>query len=161
MLEIKVLTPDDWPLWRQARLAALAEAPHAFGSKLADWQGEGDREERWRARLELDGSYNLIVLRGGQPVGMASGIPGDEPGTAELISMWVAPQARGQHVGDQLIARIESWAKASGFDDFRLSVRADNGQAIRLYERQGFELAPGCEPGEDGELPMVKQLRPG
>jgi ribosomal protein S18 acetylase RimI-like enzyme len=161
MLEIRVLTPDDWPLWREARLAALAEAPHAFGSKLADWQGEGDREERWRARLELAGSYNLIALRGGEPVGMASGIPGDEPGTAELISMWVAPQARGQRVGDQLIARIESWVIASGINDFRLAVRAGNSQAIRLYERHGFEFAPGCEPDEDGELPMAKQLQPG
>jgi ribosomal protein S18 acetylase RimI-like enzyme len=161
MLEIKVLTPDDWPLWRAARLAALAEAPRAFGSRLADWQGDGDREERWRARLELEGSYNLIVLRDGEPVGMASGIPGDELGTAELISMWVAPQARGQHVGDQLIATIEAWVVASAIDDFRLTVKADNTQAIRLYERHGFEFPAGGQIDEDGELPMTKRLRLG
>lgn len=57
-----MLTPDDWPIWRELRLAALAEAPQAFGSRLADWQGEGDREERWRDRLSIPGSCNA-----GQP----------------------------------------------------------------------------------------------
>jgi ribosomal protein S18 acetylase RimI-like enzyme len=161
MLEISVLTPDDWPLWRTARLAALAEAPRAFGSRLSDWQGDGDREERWRSRLSLDGSYNLLALSAGVPVGMASGIPGDEPDTAELISMWVAPAARGQHVGDTLIGTIESWAIAPGQREIRLWVKADNAAAIRLYERHGFAFIPDAVPDEDDELPMARRLRSG
>jgi ribosomal protein S18 acetylase RimI-like enzyme len=161
VLEISVLTPDDWPLWRTARLAALADAPQAFGSRLSDWQGDGDREDRWRSRLSLDGSYNLLALSEGVPAGMASGIPGDEPGTAELISMWVAPAARGQHVGDTLIGAIESWAAAAGYRELGLWVKADNAAAIRLYERHGFAFIPGAIPDEDGELPMVRLLHNG
>jgi hypothetical protein len=67
VIELRVLTPDDWPAWRELRLAALAEAPHAFGSRLADWQGDGDREQRWRDRLGIPGSYNVIAVLDGRP----------------------------------------------------------------------------------------------
>jgi hypothetical protein len=32
MIEIRALTPDDWPIIRDARLLSLADAPHAFTS---------------------------------------------------------------------------------------------------------------------------------
>jgi ribosomal protein S18 acetylase RimI-like enzyme len=158
VLAIKVLTTDDWPLWREARLAALAEAPYAFGSRLADWQGDGDREERWRQRLGLAGSHNLIAVLDGVPAGMAAGMPGDEPGEAELISMWVAPKARGQRVGDTLINEIESWARAAGYARLLLLVKPDNPAAIALYERNGFAFVRRGSADEDGERPMAKEL---
>jgi GNAT superfamily N-acetyltransferase len=110
VIELRVLTPDDWQVWRQLRLAALAEAPDVFGSRLADWQGEGDREERWRARLGIPGSFNVVAVLDGQPAGMASGVP-TGGSAAELISMWVSPAARGHGVGDQLVRAVERWAR--------------------------------------------------
>ena len=65
MLELRTLTADDWPLWRELRLAALAEAPDAFGSALADWQGPGDTEDRWRGRLSIPGARDVVVLLDG------------------------------------------------------------------------------------------------
>jgi ribosomal protein S18 acetylase RimI-like enzyme len=147
VIELRVLTPDDWPLWRELRLAALAEAPRAFGSRLADWQGAGDRVERWRARLAIPGSHNLVVLLDGRPAGMASGVPGDEDGTAELISMWVSPAARGRGVGDRLIGEVESWARRVPVRLLRLAVAPDNDAALNLYLRNGFRPT-----GEAGDL---------
>jgi ribosomal protein S18 acetylase RimI-like enzyme len=158
VLTIKVLTADDWPLWREARLAALAEAPYAFGSRLADWQGDLDREERWRQRLSLTGAYNLLAILDGVPAGMATGIPGDEPGEAQLISMWVAPKARGQRVGDTLISEIESWAHTATYARLLLLVKAGNPAAIRLYERNGFTFVSGASVDQDGERRMAKEL---
>ncbi|WP_329388153.1 hypothetical protein [Streptomyces sp. NBC_01716] len=59
MVRLQVLTPNDWPLWRDARLAALTEAPHAFKSRVGDWHRGG--EARWRARLETPGAYNVLA----------------------------------------------------------------------------------------------------
>jgi ribosomal protein S18 acetylase RimI-like enzyme len=146
VIELRVLTPDDWRTWRALRLAALAEAPAAFGSRLADWQGQGDREERWRARLSIPGSHNVVAVLDGRPAGMASGVPEGEE-TAELISMWVCPEARGKGIGDGLIAAVERWARQAGMKTLRLSVAEDNEPATALYRRHGLRLS-----GELGDL---------
>jgi GNAT superfamily N-acetyltransferase len=164
VIEVRVLTSGDWPAWRELRLAALAEAPYAFGSRLADWQGEGDRAERWRARLGIPGSVNLIALLDGQPAGMASGVPAGD-GEAELISMWVSPAARGRGVGDQLVAAVEQWARQARARVLRLAVVHGNENATVLYLRNGFrhtgELGDVMPGGVHREHIMAKRLRPG
>ena len=162
MIEIKLLTPDDWKRWREARLLALAEAPYAFGARLADWQGHGDREERWRARLAIPGSHNLVAERDGQPLGMVSGVPTPVEGTAELISMWVHPDARGQGVGDALVGAVVRWARQAGAGRLRLAVAERNEAALRLYRRHRFvatgELGDLMPDGVQREQVMVREL---
>ncbi|WP_413103852.1 GNAT family N-acetyltransferase [Streptomyces sp. Inha503] len=162
MVRLRVVTTDDWPLWRDVRRTALAEAPHAFKSRLADWHRGG--EERWRARLEIPGAYHVVALLNGRAVGMAGGMPGDGDGRPpELRSVWVSPEARGHGVGGRLIGAVEAWALRAGATALRLAVIPDNAPAIALYERHGF--AATREPGDllsDGvtrELVMVKALR--
>lgn len=147
MIEILVLTPDDWATWRDLRLAALGEAPYAFGSRLADWTGDGDAEERWRARLGIAESHNVVAMLDGHGVGMASGVATSHVGTVELISMWVAPGARGRGVGDLLIRDIERWAVSNGAGVLRLSVAENNARAATLYQRHGFQYT-----GELGDM---------
>lgn len=49
MIEVREITVDDWEVLRDVRLAALAEAPQAFGSTHA---GEAAfTEEQWRGRI--------------------------------------------------------------------------------------------------------------
>jgi ribosomal protein S18 acetylase RimI-like enzyme len=146
VIELQVLMPRDWGAWRRLRLAALAEAPYAFGSRLADWQGDGDREERWRARLDIPGSFNVIAVLDGEPAGLASGVPSGE-GAAELISMWVSPAARGHGVGDHLVQAVSWWARQTGAEVLRLAVVPGNENAAALYRRNGFRLT-----GELGDL---------
>ncbi|KAB1162323.1 N-acetyltransferase family protein [Micromonospora sp. DT46] len=147
MIETRVLTEGDWKTWRDLRLAALAEAPYAFGSQLADWQGDGDREERWRGRLAIPGSYNVVATLDGHPVGMASGVPTDQDRVVELISMYVAPVGRGQSVGDLLVRAVEQWARLVGARTLRLAVAEGNRNAWALYRRNGFR-----DTGELGDL---------
>ncbi|MFE9555602.1 GNAT family N-acetyltransferase [Streptomyces sp. NPDC006692] len=161
MLELRTLESDDWPVWRELRQAALAEAPYAFGSTLAQWQGDGDREDRWRARLEIPGAHNVVAVVDGRPAGMASGIPVEQD-SVELISMWVSPAARGRGVGDRLIREIARWAAERGAKSLSLSVMPDNERAAALYERHGFRDTdvPGdlLADGTGRELVMIKDL---
>ncbi|MEE1788563.1 GNAT family N-acetyltransferase [Streptomyces sp. SP17BM10] len=163
MLELRILSSDDWPVFRELRLAALAEAPYAFGSTLADWQGPGDHEDRWRSRLEIPGALDLVAVLDGRPVAMASGVPADEDPTAvELISMWVGPEARGQGVGDLLITEIATWAAAQGRTTLKLAVMPHNDAAIALYRRHAFadtdELGDLLDDGVSRELVLAKRL---
>lgn len=149
MIEIRVVGAEDWRIWRRVRLAALAGAPRAYRTRLAEWQGDGDREHRWRARLDIPGARDLLALHHGEPVGIASGVPGPEDTAARVISMWVDPSARGLGVGDLLLTTVERWAAECGYTTLRLGVFADNEPAIALYRRNGFEFETG--PGEGAE----------
>jgi ribosomal protein S18 acetylase RimI-like enzyme len=163
MIESRVLTPDDWPLWRTLRLAALAQAPYAFGSKLADWQGEGDKEERWRARLAIPDSHTVAVFLDGEPTGIGSGIPGPADGIVEVISVWVSPAARGRGVGDALLESIEQWARTRSAHLLRLAVIPSNAAATGLYRRNGFVLTDESgdlmDDGVTREAIMEKRLQ--
>ena len=44
------VTADDWELMRDVRLAALSEAPYAFGSTYA--REAAFTEEKWRGRID-------------------------------------------------------------------------------------------------------------
>ena len=160
MIELKSVGPDDWKLWRELRLAALAEAPYAFGSQLVDWADAP--EERWRERLSVPSAYQVIASLDGTPVGMAGGFRADEPGVAELVSMWIAPAGRGQGVGDALMTAIEDWARAAGARVLKLSVVDGNDPAHNLYLRSGFadtdELGDLMPDGIHREIVMRKAL---
>jgi ribosomal protein S18 acetylase RimI-like enzyme len=161
---MRELGPDDWRLWRKLRLDALAEAPYAFTARLADWQADNDTAERWRRRLSIPGSFNVIAESDGEPVGMASGVHGADEGAAEVMSMWVAPASRGRGVAKALVNEIALWAQDLGIRVLRLGVAEGNSAASALYQRCGFcftgELGEVAHDGAERELVMVKQLTP-
>ena len=156
VVDVLVLTPDDWRLWRQLRLAALAEAPAAFGSTFAEWSGSGDTEPRWRARL-ASVALNLLLTVGGELVGMVSATAPNAHGEVELISLWVAPAGRGRGVGDEAVEQVSAWAHDQHPGDavvVVLSVKTDNERARALYERHGF-VDVGPSPG----VPDKRRMR--
>lgn len=130
MITVRAVGVDDWATWRELRLAALADAPHAFTSTLGEWQ-DAD-EQRWRDRVAV--GVNLVADLDDKPVGMISGF--DNPdGSAELGTLWVTPDARGRGVGEALIDALLAWA---GERTVRLEVVTTNTPALDLYRRNGF-----------------------
>jgi GNAT superfamily N-acetyltransferase len=148
-MEIARIGPADWEMFRDVRLASLSESPSAFGSRYADWVDAP--AERWQARL-TQVPLTLLAQEGKSVLGVVSGHPVEEE-WVELISMWVAPPARGQGVSRHLIDAVVGWAAGQGRSTY-LMVRADNTRARTSYERAGFvdrgvpEGWPADEPSE-------------
>lgn len=69
--------------------------------------------------------------------------------TAYIQTLEVAPEARGQGIGRELIHRIEDSALDAGSHVIWLHVDAENAAAIRLYEAQGYR----CEGREEDYYP--------
>jgi ribosomal protein S18 acetylase RimI-like enzyme len=145
-----------WKLWRELRLEALREAPDAFGSTLAQWLDAP--ESRWIQRLESV-PFNLIARLFGEPAGIVSCIEPRDGGVAELISLWVAPFARGRGVADTLIQAVIAWAAEQNASGVMLAVRANNTRAIELYRRNAFaDAGPHPDPESACELVMIRYL---
>ncbi|WP_190131076.1 GNAT family N-acetyltransferase [Streptomyces mashuensis] len=160
MVTLRVVTTDDWPLWRDLRVAALTESPHAFKARVADWHRGG--EEEWRARFGRPGAHHLVAFLDGRGVGLARGVPvGD--GVSELRSLWAGSRVRGRGAGDLLLGAVEAWARGSGAATLRLTVIPGNDHAMALYRRHGFavttEHGPLLPDGVTRELVMAKALR--
>jgi ribosomal protein S18 acetylase RimI-like enzyme len=147
---------EDWPLWRSARLAALADAPEAFPDAPADWLHGG--EDRWRERLLQANAVKLVATAYDVPVGLVRGEI--EAGTAWLHSLWVSPRVRGHGLGERLVHAVEAWGRVRSAY-LRLAVVPGNTPALALYRRLGFtEASTLGDPLADGthELIMEKRL---
>lgn len=141
---VRRVVPEQWALYRKVRLAALADAPYAFGSTLERERAFAD--ELWRQRLgSVSGSAaTFLAWREGEPAGTATGKiddPADEhaiPGGWQLVAMWVDPRFRGLKVADRLVAAVAGHAGAHGAESLVLWVTEVNGRARAFYQRMGF-----------------------
>ena len=144
MIFLCELTADDWALMRDVRLAALAEAPYAFGSTHA--REAAFTEEEWRGRINQRSVtfFARVDSAGSAPAGLA-GVYVDD-GTANLVSLWVRPAARGLGVGKALVEAAASWARARDFGTLFLWVTESNTSARQLYDRCGFTATGERQP---------------
>ena len=140
---IRRVGPDDWRLFRDVRLASLREAPYAFGSRLGLTYEESD----WRARLAAVAQF--VAFDGEQPIGTAGALTEGE--RTDLVSMWVAPEARGTGVGDALVAAVIAEAQVRESNVVALCVSVGNDFAERLYARHGFERTGRTQPIDEDD----------
>jgi ribosomal protein S18 acetylase RimI-like enzyme len=157
MVMVREVEADEWELLRDVRLAALTEAPQAFGSSYA--REAPFTEEQWRGRLSSERSVTFFAeaAAGTAPAGLAGVYVKD--GAADLVSMWVRPSARGLGVGRALVAAAADWAKAREHDALYLWVTEANAAARGLYGRCGFTATGRRQPlPSNPALPEI-QLR--
>jgi GNAT superfamily N-acetyltransferase len=148
------VTEDDWCELRAVRLAALAEAPMAFGSTMRREQ-EFD-EARWRAWARSAAMF--LAVAGESPVGMAAGVAGRSGGERKLVAMWVDPGWRGSGTAAQLMSSVIGWAGAEGADRVTLWVAEGNEAARRLYQSRGFRLTGGRKPLPSNTVQHIDEM---
>lgn len=88
------------------------------------------------AELARPGAVFLGAFVGGRMVGCGGYVHCD--GYGEMKRLFVRPNARGQGVGELLLAELERRARADGLPMLRLETGVRQPAALRLYERAGY-----------------------
>ena len=103
------------------------------------WKTE--REEEWRTGLLLIKHMRLGFLTKILSLLRALSIGGRTKGDEYYISnVAVYPEFRGNHLGTNLLLKMEEEAKRHGVEKIALDVKADNQGAIKLYNRLNYSI---------------------
>jgi ribosomal protein S18 acetylase RimI-like enzyme len=149
------------PLWN-----ALREHHSSVTPKLGEprprtesWQYRRAQYARW---LAGPGAFLLLAERDEEPVGYAMVQPRDGSPTwplseraGELETLSVLPSERGRGTGSALLEAVREELAEQGITEVSLHVMHTNSDAMRFYERHGFEpyaiwVRSNGRPGEAG-----------
>ncbi|MYN40048.1 GNAT family N-acetyltransferase [Duganella sp. FT109W] len=146
MTDIRYTKEEDWQELKRIRLAALQDAPQAFGVSHASAAAYTD--DAWRDRAAGRGKARFILaFDGGEAVGIVGHVPNDQQ-ELELIAMWVAPSHRGTAVATHLVDMVKSHAASQTYQRILLDVAPNNQRAAAFYQKLGFAFLPEWEPLE-------------
>jgi GNAT superfamily N-acetyltransferase len=137
------------PLWGALQAHHAAVLP-ALGertlprSHAESWARRRERYERW---LSDDETFILLAERPDGPVGYAfvtvgAGYAGWRTGrVAELQTLSVLPQYRGEDIGGRLLHGVWTRLEERGVDEMAITTALANVDSHRFYERHGFQPA--------------------
>ncbi|HEX2696437.1 MAG TPA: GNAT family N-acetyltransferase [Anaerolineales bacterium] len=111
------------------------------------------------AVLTLPDIVRLKAVENAQMIGFAAGDPRPADGLAWIATIGIAPAFRRRGFGRELLHACEQKLKAARI---RLSVRASNDGAIRLYEHEGYRRIDVWQKYyNDGEAAIVMEKERG
>lgn len=138
------------------------DIPSLVALELVLFADDAWSEQTWWAELaERPRRCYVVGERSGTVVGYAGIDCGGE--VADVMTIAVAPSARGQRLGSALMGWLVAQARGAGAEYLMLEVRADNAEAQRLYTTAGFSLISVrrryYQPGDVDALIMRLPLR--
>jgi GNAT superfamily N-acetyltransferase len=157
---IRAIGGEEWPLWRELRLRALADSPDAFRSTLEE---ESSQPDEWWAEIigttaEHPRGGLWVATVHGEPAGILFGRIDPAYTTLHVGAMWVAPEFRSHGVGPRLVEAAVDWAKGSGVSLAELWVTEGNARAAAFYQRHGFRPADDTQALRLGSDLTVRKL---
>jgi ribosomal protein S18 acetylase RimI-like enzyme len=155
---IRALRAEDLAVFRPVRLRALRDHPTAFGSSV--------EEEAQADLLRLIGtppSVTIGAFSNDDLIGIGALVVSSRikrRHTAEIVSLYVMPEFRGQGVARELMQALLDRARTAGLSVVTLTVTAGNEAARALYLALGF-ISFGVTPDAlqiDGRLLNEEQF---
>ena len=146
MIEIKPMLLDQWQLHKSVRCAALADAPYAYSSTLADSLKRSDDDwARITAEYAADpNNITFFAFANDIPCGVSvCVIDGDE---AEMFAVWVDPACRRKGIGSAHIDSACAWASLHGAQQLTTGVFDDNSGALAFYRAADFRDTGRTKP---------------
>lgn len=99
-------------------------------------------EGRWVHTVDDPEKHTLILLEGGEIVGVSSYCASrfeSRAGWGEIVSLYLLPDFWGRGCGAQLLRAAVEGLRQLGYRDIFLWVLEGNVRARRFYERSGFQ----------------------
>jgi GNAT superfamily N-acetyltransferase len=160
---IRTIGAEEWPVWRDLRLRALADAPDAFRPTLEEESSQSDQwwGELIRATVEHPRGGLWVAWADDEAVGMLFGRVDEEHTVLEIGAMWVAPDVRRQSVGTGLMEAAIEWARGLGVSVASLWATEDNAGAGAFYRRHGFQATEVTDALRPGSHLTVRKLEAG
>ena len=165
MMSVPIVRPfrsKEWRLYRDLRLAALADSPNAFASLFALEQPRPDMEweKQFAEGVSSHTDLPLVAELEGQPCGFVwVKVEPPEHNMARLYQTWVSPQYRRVGVGRLLLETAVTWAREMGVRQVTLAVTCGDTPACRLYSRAGFITVGETEPLRDGSDLLCQDMQ--
>lgn len=145
-------TPDDESFVRTLLVETLTEqlAAWSWPECLRQPMLETQYQVR-RQGFRSSGDSSIIVLDGDKPVGWYVTV--ESADEVRLVNIMVLAQHRGQGIGSTVLHKLLAASNAAG-KPLRLAVASNNGRALQLYERLGFQRIGGDEVQHCMEHPL-------
>jgi len=134
MIKIIQMSAADWEDVRRIYLQGIATGMATFETTCPEW-------DKWDADHRTD--CRLVAIKDSQVVGWAalSYMSGRcaYSGVAE-ISIYVDEQHRGQHVGDDLLAKLIKRSEEHNIWTLQAGIFPENTASIGLHRKHGFRI---------------------
>jgi RimJ/RimL family protein N-acetyltransferase len=158
--QITAAKDDEAERLRNLRLAALKDAPYAFGA-----QYEVDKEKPisfWQQSI-ADTNWFFVAING-EDIGLIGvEVAGEDRGSdCWIFGWWIAPNYRGRGVTALMLGKIDEFCLDKNWRKQGLGVWPENERAIAAYRKLGFTSGVGPIPSRSkpGQLylPMYRNL---
>ena len=103
--------------------------------------------------------FVVVAYENEAPVGCGA-IKEYAPTAVEIKRMYVIPESRGKKIATKILSELEKWATELSFATCMLETGKGQTEAIRLYEKNGYNLIPnyGQYEGIENSLCFEKEM---